>query len=107
MPIAIVKFILKGNVMENNLFISYDLCAPGENYDRVISTIKSFGNWASIHKSLWYIKSNHSANSVADKIWASMDRNDTLIVIDTTNKNAVWHNLSNEVARYIQNQWLK
>ena len=42
--------------MANNLFVSYDLYAPGQNYEKVIEAIKSKGAWAKVQKSLWYLK---------------------------------------------------
>lgn len=93
--------------MANNLFVSYDLIQPGQHYETVISEIKKLGNWAKVHYSLWYVKSNLSASEAERKIWAVMDQNDKLIVIDATNNNAVWHNLSEEVSNYMKEQWLK
>lgn len=91
--------------MANNLFISYDLNSPRQDYDAVISTIQSLGNWAKVHKSLWYVNSNYSAARAAELVWRKMDRNDQLIVIDTTNNNANWYNLSDEVSGHIRQHW--
>ena len=41
----------------NNLFISYDLKNPGQNYDRVITAIKGLGSWAKVQYSLWFVSS--------------------------------------------------
>ena len=75
--------------MANNLFISYDLFVPGQGYDNVAAAIKSLGTWAKIQMSFWYVKLNHSANKAAEIVWAAMDRNDSVIVVDATNNNAV------------------
>jgi hypothetical protein len=91
--------------MANNLFISYDLYQPGQDYDSVIEAIKSLGNWAKVQKSLWYVKSNLSASQASEKVWKAMDQNDKLIVIDATNNNASWYNLSEEVSEFIKNNW--
>lgn len=32
----------------NNLFISYDLKNPGQNYERVMNAIKGLGSWARV-----------------------------------------------------------
>ena len=93
--------------MANNLFISYDLYNPGQNYEKVAGAIKSLGNWAKVQKSFWYAKSNFSASEAAKKVWASMDSNDSLIVVDAKNNDASWYNLSDEVAKYIQDHWQK
>ena len=91
--------------MANNLFVSYDLIQPGQKYETVIAEIKKLGDWAKVHYSLWYVNSQHSASEAARRVWAVMDANDKLIVIDATNNNAAWYNLNVEVAQYIKNNW--
>ena len=89
----------------NNLFISYDLNQPGQRYNEISEAIKSLGSWARVHKSFWYVKSTHTASQAANIVWKVMDNNDTLIVVDSTNNNAAWHNVSDEVSNHIQNKW--
>jgi hypothetical protein len=91
--------------VSNNLFISYDLNSPGQNYTTVIDKIKSLGSWANVQKSHWYVSSNYSANEARDLVWSVMDNNDSLIVIDA--KDAAWNNLTAEVSNHIQNNWSK
>lgn len=91
--------------MANNLFISYDLNSPGQDYEKVINEIKSLGNWAKVQKSLWYVNSNFTADQARQKVWAKMDANDSLIVIDASNNSAAWNNLSDEVSSFIKDKW--
>ncbi len=92
--------------MANNLFVSYDLMKADKNYEAVIAAIKGIsGMWAKVHFSLWYVKTDMPANQVAQKIWAVMDSNDRLIVIDATNKTSYWYNLDKNVETYIQGHW--
>lgn len=93
--------------MANNLFISYDLYNPGQNYEKVAEAIKSLGTWAKVQKSFWYVKSNYTASKAAEIVWAAMDRNDSLIVVDATNNNCFWYNLDPQVAQFIKDQWSK
>lgn len=93
--------------MANNLVISYDLYNPGQDYAKVIDTIKTLGSWAKIHKSVWYVNSNHSAAQAVAKVWPVMDKNDSLFVVDATNNSASWQNLNDTVANNIKNEWLK
>lgn len=97
----------KGNIMANNLFISYDLYSPGQDYSSAIEEIKSLGNWAKVHKSFWYVNSSLTAEQAAKRVWAKMDSNDSLIVVNATDNDAYWYNLSEEVSRHIQEQWKK
>lgn len=89
----------------HNLHISYDLNSPGQNYENLIASIKSLGDWAKIHKSYWFVKSRYSAQQAADLLWARMDGNDTLYVVDPTANNATWRNLSEAASNYIRNSW--
>ena len=91
----------------NNLHISYDLFAPGKNYDAVIAKIQSLGEWAKIHKSFWYVKSTLSAAQARDAVWAVMDFNDSVYVVDSTNNEAAWINLHKDVGPYIKDRWFK
>jgi hypothetical protein len=91
--------------MANNLFISYDLFKPGQNYDGVIEQIKSLGGWAAVEKSLWYVKSTFTASEALAHVRTKADANDKLIVIDASNKNAAWYNLDEQVSAFIKQQW--
>jgi len=91
--------------MANNLIVSYDLFSPGQNYQAVIAAIKALGSWAKVHKSLWYVNSYKTAAQAVDAVWAVMDANDTIFIVDATNQNAAWQNLSDEVSNYLQEHW--
>lgn len=93
--------------MANNLHISYDLHVPGQNYEKVADAIKSLGSWAKVHQSFWYVKSTKTATEACEVVWASMDANDSVYVVDATNNNAAWQNLSDEVSEFIKNHWHK
>lgn len=93
--------------MSNNLFISYDLNLPHQDYSAVIEVIKTLGQWASVQKSLWYVKSDFSAENAAKKIREKMDANDSLIVINTNSNDAYWYNISDEVSKHMQDYWRK
>lgn len=102
------KFLPKKEAyMANNIFVSYDLYKPGQNYGAVEQEIKKLGNWAKVNLSLWYVNSILSASEAAKRVRAVMDSNDKLIVIDATNNNAHWYNLDDQVSKYMQDQWYK
>lgn len=93
--------------MANNLFISYDLHSPGQDYDKIADAIKNLGAWAKVQYSLWYVNSRLSAAEAGEKVRSAMDINDSLIVIDATNHNAYWYNLSQKVSNFIKEHWHK
>lgn len=88
-----------------NLFISYDLNSPGQDYADLITAIKSLGNWAKVQKSLWYVNSSLTASQVRDRLVAHIDKNDSLIVVDASNNDAAWYGLTEEVSDHIRQQW--
>lgn len=65
--------------------ITYDLNAQGQNYEKVIETIKSCSAvWYSAWKSSYLIKSNMTAKQINDAITQHLDGNDTLFVVEIT-----------------------
>ena len=94
-------------MMANNLHISYDLMAPGQNYDAVIEKIKELGNWAKVEYSFWYVNSGFTASQARDYLVPSLDQGDKLYIVDATNNNAAWHGLSNEVGDFVKDKWSK
>lgn len=93
--------------MANNLHISYDLYSPGQDYEKVIEKIKSLGDWAKIHKSYWYVRSNYTAKQACDFLWAVMDSSDTVYVVNASDNSAAWQNVSKEVSDFILDSWNK
>lgn len=91
----------------HNLFISYDLRNPGRNYEKVAAAIQSLGTWSRPNLSLWFVASSYSASQARDHVWASMDVNDRLIVIDAKTNEAAWQNLEEAVAHHIRANWTR
>ena len=91
--------------MANNLFVSYDLIKPGQNYSAVIAAIKKQGSWAKIQYSFFYLDTEKSSEQVANEVWSVMDQNDSLTVIDATNNTAHWFNLKPEVSKLLRDRW--
>lgn len=60
--------------------ITYDLYAPGKDYDQLIEAIKAYGNWAKICKSCWAIKADSSSAAIRDNLKQYIDANDRLFV---------------------------
>ena len=83
--------------------IEYDLCSPGANYGALYEAIKSFGTWAHITESTWFVKTDSTCVQIRDKLLAEMDANDRLFVAELTGA-AAWHNVicSNEfLSKYL------
>lgn len=71
--------------------ITYDLDKPNQNYEGVISTIKSLGAWAKLCESAWLVVCSSSAATVRDTVRKKMDSNDRLMVAALTGE-AAWNN---------------
>ncbi|MCY4417919.1 MAG: hypothetical protein OXE87_16660 [Chloroflexi bacterium] len=76
--------------------ITYDLKAPGRNYDELNKRIKSYGSWAQITESSWSVMTTQSAVQIRDHLMAAIDRNDKILVgiLGT----AAWYGLPNEAS---------
>jgi hypothetical protein len=70
--------------MAFNLFIAYDLDKPGQNYDAVHARIKSLGRWYHAQQSLFYVHTELTPKQAHEAVFAVMDSNDKLIVVDST-----------------------
>lgn len=71
--------------------ITYDLCAPGRNYNSLIEAIQSYPDWCKVAKSCWIISTADSCQTVRDNLWKHMDSNDILFVA-TLAGDAAWYN---------------
>lgn len=81
--------------------ISYDLRAPGRNYEQLYAAIQSYEKWAHINESMWAIVTNgSSAVGIRDNLTRFLDSNDRLFVIKS-GVEAAWRN------SICKNEWLK
>lgn len=91
-----------------NLFIAYDLDKPDRNYAGVEKAIKSIsGVWAHVELSLWYVSTLMDAQTAFNVVWAEMQPQDKLIVIDVSRNAASWAGLDPTVSDYLKIQWWK
>lgn len=89
----------------NNLFVSYDLNSPGQDYKAAFAAIEALGSAVRIQKSFWFVKSTLTAQQAVQRLWPHFDRNDSLFVVDATNKSAAWQGLTDAPAKWIQQNW--
>lgn len=81
--------------------VTYDLSdGSPEDYDNLISIIKSFGTWARITESTWAVVSKLKATEVRGLLRAVMKSQDRLFVIKS-GVEAAWQNTR------CQNDWLR
>ena len=87
-----------------NLFISYDLMNPGQNYEAVQEAIKSLGRWYKFQYSLYYINTSHTAQECDVIIGRALDANDRLLIADS--RYAVVRGISQAAIDAINAVWL-
>jgi len=75
--------------MANSKIISYDLRAPGRNYENVYNYLKSFTIWGKLTESTWYISSPKDCVQIRDEIKRLVDLNDRIFVAEL-NGVAAW-----------------
>jgi hypothetical protein len=68
--------------MAFNLFISYDLIPPGQNYEAVQDRIKELGLWYKFQYSLFYVNTESDAHQAFTHVSQALDIGDRLAVID-------------------------
>lgn len=91
--------------MANNYFISYDLIAPGKHYRRVQEAIESLGAWGKLELSFYYLNSSLDTEQVFKAIWAAMDANDVLVVVNSSTNQVQYQNILKEVADQMREFW--
>lgn len=65
----------------NTYCVSYDLLAPGKNYDDLIAEIKRSPDWAKPLKSLFLVRTSESPEQLYNRLRPKMDANDLILVI--------------------------
>jgi hypothetical protein len=85
--------------------VAYDLTTPNdtpENYERIISAIKSrFNSWCRIEQSVWLVDSSSDSSSVRETLKPFMHDGDVLFVAKLERDWASW-NFGDR-----RNNWLK
>lgn len=84
------------------LLIGYDLNKAGQNYDDLISSIKSLGSWWHYLDSTWLVRTEERYDAVRDKLKKHLDTNDELLVIDVTSDAAAWTGFSASAGQWIK-----
>lgn len=80
--------------------VSYDLLAPGKNYEQLYAALKSYSKWAKINESVWAVVTEKKAVEIRTHLTQYLDANDRLFVIKS-GVEAAWRNSR------CKNEWLK
>ena len=87
-----------------SILISYDLTHASEShYADLIKYIKSYSSWAKPLESFWIVKTTSSAEDVRNAALKHLYAGDKLFAIDVTSDAAAWHNLPDDVSKWLRN----
>ena len=78
--------------MANSKIITYDLCSPGKNYDKLYEYLKSLPDYACVCESVWFTTSTKTCSTIRNEIKAVVDSNDRIFVAELTGA-AAWRNI--------------
>ncbi len=91
----------KLTVIPSTLYlISYDLRAPGRNYDDLTPFLRNELEATKVLKSVWIVRSNSSSESLKGSIRRFIDGNDGLLVMPLENSrlvHAAYQNLETDL----------
>lgn len=90
-----------------NLFISYDLYKVGQDYTSLAQAIGTLGEAIKVQKSFWFVKSSKTSEEARELLNRSIDNNDSVMVIDTTDNSAAWVGLAPEASYFVSENWSK
>ncbi len=62
-------------------WVNYDLRKPGQDYEGLISYLKSHTSWAKPLKSSFFVKTTLSAAQLRDGILKHIDNGDSVVVV--------------------------
>ncbi|MCW2984100.1 MAG: hypothetical protein JWR63_1670 [Conexibacter sp.] len=68
----------------NTIQVSYDLRAPGRNYQPVYDYLKGHGTWCHLLESCWLIRTSKTEATVRDELMRIVDRNDKIAAFRVT-----------------------
>ncbi len=90
--------------MANNFVISFQIGAA-ERAAAAVQTIQGLGAATELHPTLWALSSTYSAEEIADRVWRSLGGDDRLVVVDSSNDDVAWFNLSDEAEAVLTKTW--
>jgi hypothetical protein len=85
--------------------IAYDLNRPGQNYDALISAIKSLGAWWHHLDSTWLVKSSLSTSQIRDLLRPHLDSGDELLIINVTGDARSWIGFNARAGNWMRDTW--
>ena len=89
----------------NSVFVCCNKAAGNNARGDVARAIEALGESALIWPCCWYLETAFTVSEVKLGILRAVGSVDPLIVIDATNHEAAWQNISFESAQFIRERW--
>lgn len=83
-----------------HFFVTYDLSAPGRDYDRLFTYLKQFA-YAKPVESVWVIETFKTAATLRDEIKQYVDSNDKVFIMKASTGNWASFNISKPVVEWL------
>jgi hypothetical protein len=84
-------------------WVNYDLNKTGQNYDSLITYLKSHDSWAKPLKSSFLVKTSLTVTQLRDGILQHIDSNDAVLVFNVDGKFWGGYGLPDDVATWLKN----
>lgn len=81
--------------------ISYDLNAPGKNYDKLYEAIKSLGGWWHHLDSVWITTHPGPAADIRNALSKHIDSNDELLIVKCSGEGA-WKGFNENGSKWLK-----
>lgn len=83
-------------------WVNYDLNKTGQNYDSLITYLKSHDNWARPLASSFFVKTALTTAQLRDGILQHIDTNDDVVVVNVTGDGWATWGLGDELNNWIR-----
>jgi hypothetical protein len=84
-------------------WVNYDLNKTGQNYDSLITYLKSHQSWCKPLKSSFFVKTTLTVAQLRDGILPLIDNNDDVVVVNVDGKPGAWYGLPDDVSTWLKN----
>lgn len=86
----------------STLLFGYDLNRAGQDYSGLIADIKAtFPTFWHCLDSTWIVQTTLTTVQLRDWLWARMDGNDEVLVVDITGRSAAWNGFDQDCSNWL------
>ena len=93
---------MKGAAIMAVHWVNYDLRKPGQNYEGLITYLKSHASWAKPLKSSFFVKTSLSAAQLRDGILNYIDSGDAVVVVQVEGRSWASYGVPKEVGDWMR-----